>query len=119
MSDEVLKEEVKGMMHASLLRNNRDIKADRAKAIIRDSKTIYRRRVEDYALQIEQLKAKREAMLDLSPSHAGSLTPAKDFDANSFMEIDDELGIEIRDAQIRFNLAKTRYEKLYGETFNL
>jgi hypothetical protein len=54
----------------------------------------------------------------MSPANAGSLTPAKDFDALAFVSNDIEKGIERRNLEIRLEIAKKRYEYLFGGDTN-
>jgi len=60
------------------------------------------------------LKREREAMLDLSPTSADSLVLASDFDSKSFVNKDIDLGVKIRNLEIKFDIAKERYDYLFG-----
>ena len=53
-------------------------------------------------------------MLDLSPTDARSLVLASDFDSSEYVVKDIELGVKIRNAEIKLNIAKKRYEYLFG-----
>lgn len=53
-------------------------------------------------------------MLDLSPKDANSLILASDFDSNSYTKKDIEIGVKIRNAEITLEIAKNRYEYLFG-----
>ena len=53
-------------------------------------------------------------MLDLSPENALSLMPAKDFDAKGYAERDIELGIKIRNHEIKLEVARRQYNQLFG-----
>ena len=72
-----------GAFYASLKRNNREIRQDRADAIGRALQLRYKRKIEDIDEEIYQAQTRRENALDLSPSVIGSLNPAKDFDTES------------------------------------
>lgn len=104
---------MKGAFVGSLVRNNKKIREDRAIMITESAEMIYKRKVEDTALQIKQLKRDREAMLDLSPTDAQSLVLASDFDAQKFVEKDIQLGISIRNLEITLEIAKGRYNHLF------
>ena len=106
--------EMQGAFIETLKRNNRKIRDDRALAISEDVHLIFRRSVEDIEMKITRLKRERENMLDLSPDNAMSLVPAKDFDTDAFVRQDISLGIEIRNEEIRLEIAERRYKYLFG-----
>ena len=106
-------EELKGAFMASLIRNNQEIRQDRAIAIKEDAETLYKREVEDLVMKIKRLKRERESMLDLSPTSADSLVLASDFDAKAFVARDIRLGIDIRNLEITLDIATERYNLLF------
>ena len=53
-------------------------------------------------------------MLDLSPTSADSLILASDFDSKAFVNKDIELGIKIRNFEIRQEVATARYAELFN-----
>ena len=65
-------------------------------------------------MRIKKMKRERENMLDLSPSHAQSLVLASDFDANAYTTKDIELGVKIRNEEIKLAIAQKRYTYLFG-----
>lgn len=70
MADDQELEKVKkpeGAFVASLKRNNKQIKDDRAESIAEDAQMRYRRTVEDLDMAIKRMKRTRDNMLDLSP----------------------------------------------------
>ncbi|GAG60055.1 unnamed protein product [marine sediment metagenome] len=97
-----------------LVRNNKQIRADRAEVIAEDTEIIFKRTIEDIELRIKKLSRERENMLDLSPDHALSLKLAEDFNANDFVTKDLKIGVEIRNEEIRLEIAKKRYNYLFG-----
>jgi len=107
--------EMKGAFVASLVRNNKKIREDRAIAIAESAEMIYKREVEDLTVQIKQLRRERDAMLDLSPENAQSLVLASDFDAKEFVAKDIDLGIKIRNLEIKLEIASTRYKQLFQD----
>ncbi len=107
-------EKSEGAFVASLKRNNRQIKDDRAESIGEDAQMRYRRTVEDLAMSIKRMKRKRENMLDMSPDNALSLMVANNFDSEKFVEEDIKLGIDIRNAEIKFEIADAQYDRLFG-----
>src|SRR4030042_5169888 len=104
---EVMRE---GAFQDSLMRNNQKIRRDRAIAIVESAYMNYKRSVEDLELEIKQVKRDRENMLDLSPHHAQDLMVATDFDAASFVKKDIQLGIKIRELEIKYDVAKRRFD---------
>lgn len=97
-----------------LIRNNRQIREDRAAVIAEDTEITFRRTIEDIELRIKKLNRERDNMLDLAPDHAMSLKLAENFNAAEFVEKDLRLGIAIRNEEIKLEIAKTRYNFLFG-----
>lgn len=114
MSEE-LKESELGQFSLSLKRNNKQIRDDRATAICEDAQLVYKRKIEDIEMSIKKKRRDRESMLDLSPTNAQSLTLASEFKADEYVNIDIDLGIQIRNDEIRLEIAKDRYKYLFGE----
>ncbi len=99
----------------SLKRNNSKIRADRATAISEDAEMLFKRTVEDIALQIKRVNRERESMLDMSPETGDSLKLAVDFNAEEFVKKDIELGVMLRNLNIKYEVASARYAELFGE----
>ncbi len=106
--------EVAGVFIQSLKRNNTQIKADRATAISEDAEMSYKRMVEDLKMELKRLHRERANMLDLSPTNTQSLMLANDFDARKFSEKDLEIGVKIRNLEIKIEVAETRYNELFS-----
>ncbi len=104
----------KGAFVDSLKRNNAKIREDRAISIAEDAQIIYKREVEDLEIQIKRLRRERDSMLDLSPTTADSLVLATDFDSKQFVEKDIQIGIQIRNLEIKLEIARERYNYLFG-----
>lgn len=102
-----------GAFLLSLKRNNEKIREDRALAIAEDAQLIFKREIEDMAIQLKRLQRERDGLLDLSPTTADSLVLANDFDAKTFVEKDLQLGIQMRNLEIRLEIAKQRYAFLF------
>lgn len=107
-------EETPGAFVASLKRNNKQIRSDRAASIAEDAQMAYRRGIEDLEMGIKRMQREQDNMLDMSPENAQSLILGKDFDANKYLELDSKLSLDIRNAEIKIDLAKTRYNFLFG-----
>jgi len=108
--------ELKGAFLDSLKRNNGQIKAARAAAIGEDTEIAYRRKVEDLESKIKKVKRRRDNMLDLSPESTDSLILAKDFKEDEFVAEDIRLSSELRNLTISLEIAKGRYDFLFGYT---
>lgn len=112
MDVEILPE---GAFQETLMRNNKKIRQDRAVVIVEAAHINFKRAVEDLEIEIKQIKRDRENMLDLSPHHAQDLMVASDFDAAAFVAKDIELGVRIRNLEIKRDVAKQRFIYLFGE----
>ena len=105
---------VTGAFIESLKRNNKQIREDRAITIVEDAELIYKRKIEDLEQSVKRMKRDQENMLDLSPESATSLKLASDFDAEDYVNKDLELGVKIRNEEIKLDIAKKRYAYLFG-----
>ncbi|ARU59533.1 hypothetical protein OLMES_5553 [Oleiphilus messinensis] len=104
-----------GAFLASLKRNNTQIREDRATAIAEIAQLMFKREVEDLAIQIKRLRREQDNMLDLSPEDANSLVLASEFDARAYVDKELELGVKIRNLEIKLEIAEKRYSYLFGE----
>lgn len=107
-------EEKKGAFLDSLNRNAKQIRADRAASIGEDAQLLYKRKVEDLQVLVSKLKREQNNKLDMSPNSAMSLILASGFDADEFANEDINLGVQIRNAEIKLDIAKKRYIFLFG-----
>lgn len=103
-----------GAFVASLKRNNAKIRADRATSISEDTQLLYKRQIEDLSVQIKRLTRDQENILDLSPTDANSLVLASDFRTQEFIDKDLKISMELRNLEIRLELATKRYTYLFG-----
>ena len=104
-----------GAFRASLKRNNRQIRDDRADAIAEDAEVLMKRRIEDLRLEIRKQQRIRENMLDLSPTNSMSLMVAEDFDGNEFVNREMAIGIALRELGIKLEVMTDRYKTLFGD----
>ena len=111
-AEEIVK--VEGAFVASLKRNNKQIRDDRATAIAEDAQIMYRRAVEDLEVKIKRMRRDRDNMLDLSPENAMSLKLASDFNSAEYVSKDIDLGVKIRNAEIQLEIAQKQFEYLFG-----
>ena len=103
-----------GKFFDSLKRSNSKIREDRALDIAEDAQLTFKREVEDLEMEIKKMERERDGMLDMSPTTADSLVLASDFKAKDFVTKDIELGVKIRQAKITLDIAKERYQELFG-----
>lgn len=108
-------EEIKGAFVASLKRNNKSIKDDRAEAIGEDAEMAFRRSIEDMRVDMKRMVRAQSNMLDMSPENSYSLMLGKDFDSARFVEEDAKLGLDMRNLEIKLTIAEVRYAELFGE----
>lgn len=104
---------MKGKFFTNLKRSNKQIKSDRALSIAEDAEMAYKRRVEDLEREIKRVNRDRANMLDLSAKDANSLIVASDFNADEFVRKDIELGLKLRELNIRLEVAKASYKNLF------
>jgi hypothetical protein len=106
-------EGLKGTFVASLKRNNKQIRDDRAVVIVEDARMLYKREIEDLATQIRRKEMDRNNMVDLSGNDTTKIINPSDFDAVKFVAKDLEMGIDIRNLEIRLEIAKKRFATLF------
>jgi hypothetical protein len=103
-----------GAFYDSLIRANSKIKKDRAISIAEDVYLIYKRTVEDLTQNLRKLKRARENALDLSPETALGLKPAVDFDTSEWVRTDIDLGVKIRNEEIKLEIAQRQFKQLFA-----
>jgi formylmethanofuran dehydrogenase subunit E-like metal-binding protein len=106
-------DDMKGAFVSSLKRNAKQIREDRAVAIAEGTELLYKREVEDLQLQIRELRRERNSMIDLSPANTTSLVLASDFDSKQFILKDIEIGVKVRNLEIKLEIATNRYNELF------
>lgn len=108
------KVEVKGALNESLSRSNKQIRQERGDAIAEDMEMSFKREVEDLEMKIKRKTRDKLNMIDFSPTNAQSLVMGKDVDAHEIKDQILKIRLEIRNLNIRLNLAKEEYEFLFG-----
>jgi hypothetical protein len=98
----------------SLKRNNKQIKTERAIMIAEGTELIFKRTVEDIELRLKDKRRERAAQLDMSPENTHSLVVAKDFNPRAWVDKDLNFSMEIRNLEIELEIAKGRYQYLFG-----
>ena len=108
-----------GYLAHSLNRTNKQIRQERGDAIAEDLEIIYRRKVEDLETDVKRSITKQKNAFDFSPTNSQSLVMAKELESVDILERDLELGVKVRELKIKLNIAKERYNILFGEKYNL
>lgn len=106
--------EMKGTFVTSLRRNNKQIRDDRALAIAEDAELIFKREVEDITTALKVVKRERDGMLDLGGNSTTTIISQSDFSAKDFVAKDLELGLKIRELEIKLEIASERYTNLFS-----
>lgn len=104
-----------GAFMASLVRNNKTIRDDRAAAIFEDAEMLYKRKVEDLRTRLKRMIRERDNMLDMSPSDKNTIISATDFKGDEFVANDHALSVSIRNLSIEVDVAEARYRTLFGD----
>lgn len=107
--------ELKGRFVESLRRGGREIRQDRALAIAEDAELIFKREVEDISTALKTTKRDRDSMLDMGGVSTTAIISQSDFDAKSFVAKDLELGLKIRNLEIKLEIATKRYNELFKD----
>jgi hypothetical protein len=103
-----------GAFVASLRRNNKQVKDDRAAAVAEDCEMAYKRTIENLIIEMKRLNRSRDNMLDLSPENTFGLVVAKDFNADKFVEQDVQIAVNLRNMEIKLELLQKQYKHLFG-----
>jgi hypothetical protein len=107
-----------GSLYQSLARSNKEIRDQRGATLAEQMETAYRRNIEDIRYDIKELVRKRTNMYDFSPTNSQSLVLAKDVEAREILKQDSALSLEIRNMEIKLELAEKRYLELFGKVVN-
>ncbi len=106
--------DLKGSFVTSLRRNNKQIRDDRALAIAEDAQMIFKREVEDISTELKRVRRDRDNMLDLGGNNTTNIITLSDFDAKAFVAKDLDLGLKIRNLEIKLEIAEKRYNELFN-----
>ena len=105
-----------GRFKQNLTATFRQIRESRADAINEDVEIAYRRNIEDRIAKIRKYDRNREdLLLDLNPTVTTStMVVPTDFDADTFLQKDIEIGVSKRNDLIKLEIVVDRYEELFG-----
>lgn len=109
------KTKVQGTLYQSLERSNKQIRQERGEALAEQLETSFRRNIEDIRYTMRDLVRTRVNMYDFSPTNSQSLVMAKEVNANSILNDDSKISLEIRNLEIKLEIAEERYLDLFGK----
>lgn len=109
-------ENMTGAFADSLRRNNKQIKSDRAIEIAEAAELKFKRTVEDLKGSLQKLLRKQKSMLDLSPEDKNTLILGVNFKEEVFVNEYLAIGLEIRNTEIKLEIAEKSYAILFGAT---
>jgi len=101
-----------------LSRTSKQIREDRGKDIYEDLEVEYQRKVQDLGREIDRLNREQNRAFDFSPNSSTSLV-VKNVKGVDVMEDDLKACVAIRELRIKANMAKERYNFLFGPTYEL
>jgi len=119
MEENPQEEQLTGFLMESLRRSNKEIRQQRGDAIAEDLQIIYKRKVEDLEVDVKRAVRQQENAFDFSPTNSQSLVMAKELESVDILTKDLTLSLEIRNLSIQLNLAKDRYNILFGKVYTL
>ncbi len=105
--------EKQGKFGKLLMRSNTKLREDRGAQIVKATPPTHGRRIEDLQEILDNLKVDQDNMLDINPSNTQTIINPSDFESESFVDKDIEIGIKIRNIQIKLNVAQGRYNALF------
>jgi hypothetical protein len=104
-----------GALQASLDRNSKQIRSDRARQIADTAKLRFRRKIEDMTMKLIEFQNNQDAILDMSPDNTHSIISATNFDADVFVTTTSKLAHDIFLTEQALNVLKIEYQRLFGE----
>ena len=119
MSEEETTVKAVGALGEALDRNRKQIREERARQILRTTKTHYRRSIETPHLRLAELEEKQAALLDFHPDSALSIMSVKDFNSEEFVDSNKKLAKDIHDTKEALEVYTTNYMFLFGEPPNI
>lgn len=105
-----------GSLYESLARSNKQIRQERGEALAEQLETTFRRNIEDLRYDMKDLERKRTNMYDFSPTNSQSLVMAKEVEARGILIEDAAISLDIRNLEIKLEIADKRYLELFGKT---
>ena len=107
-----------GFVAQSLSRTTKQIRLDRGDIIAEELEVEYRREIENLTLEISRNRRVQSLYFDFSPNNTHSLV-MKEVNGALIMKDDLKVELENRNLEIKLNLAKKRYNFLFGEKYKL
>ena len=79
-----------------------------------EPKAIYRREIQELARLIQYLKKQQEDLAGMALTEAEASEIADAIDSGAYVSKEIEIGVKIRDLEKKLELAKKRYQFLFG-----
>ena len=105
--------DVAGAFINSLKRNNAKLRDDRAQTIARSVKLKYKRQIEDLESDLIGMQTERTSMLDVGHTSTETILHPRDFKVDDFVTMDINLGVKIRNTQIKLDIARKQFFALF------
>jgi hypothetical protein len=119
MAEPTLEQLQSGSFYTSVIRGNKQIKADRGQQLLEDGEMSFRRKIEDKGREVTRLKRTLVNMLDLSPENMMTLKMADDFNPDEFANRYCSISVDVRNEVLKLNEYKKAYNRLYGGTYEM
>ena len=97
-----------------LTRNNKELRDGRALDILEGIELQYKRSIENMEMELKVKRRNREQSLDLSPTKTFQLSMDVQ-DAAAFVQKDIELGVEIKQLELKLDVAQRQYADIFAE----
>lgn len=100
---------------SSKKRGNSKIRSDRISSRHDSSKLIYMREIKALEVLVKKLKRELEGVLSSSPAEGQDEAPAINFNSNAYVSKEIELGVKIKNSELKLENAKKRFHFLYND----
>lgn len=108
-----------GALGAAIARSSNQVRDERARAIVEETRLVYRRRIEDKAMEVRQMENKQAEYLDLAPDNTHCLISAKSFNAEAFVATNVSLALGLKKAKEDLDILQSDFTRLFGEPAQL
>lgn len=106
--------EKRGKFFESLNRSFKNVRADRAAAVVDDVEIEFKRCVENLWRDIKRLNSKKLGLLDLSSSNALTIKSVEDIKPEAFVAEYVKVNVDLRKTKIQYLVARKAYNELFG-----
>jgi hypothetical protein len=114
MSTVVEKDLKKTKLGRRMTRNNKELRDGRALDILEGLELQYKRAIENMEMELKVKRRSRDQNFDIAPTKSFDLTMNVE-DAATFVDKDIKLGVDIRQLELKLEVAKKQYEEMFEE----